>query len=255
MNKILTFLAMTIALTATAATADKEVRVYEIRTYTASAGKMEALHKRFRDHTVRLFQKHGIEQLGYFVPVDAPETKLVFVLSYPSRAARDQSWKAFMADPEWVTAFKESEKNGSLVSKVENPFYLATDYSPAIKASAGTEARAFELRTYTASAGNLAGLNARFRDHTVALFAKHGMTNLAYWNLMPDQKGAGDILVYIIAHKSREAAAESFKNFRTDAAWTKARAESEKKAGGSLTAAKDGVISLFLKATDYSPTK
>jgi hypothetical protein len=253
MSKLLTLLAMTSALTATAA--DKEARVYEMRTYTASPGKMEALHQRFRDHTVKLFAKHGIEQIGYWVPMDAPESKLIFVLGYASRAAREQAWKSFLADPQWQAAFKESEKNGSLVAKVENPFLIATDYSPAIKVGPVKNPRAFELRTYTASPGNLGHLNARFRDHTVALFAKHGMTNLAYWNLMPDQKGAAETLVYLLAHESREAAAKSFKGFREDPAWMKARTESEQKAGGSLTAAKNGVVSLFLKPTDYSPTK
>src|SRR5262249_41637871 len=145
------------------------------------------------------------------------------------------------------------EKDGKLVSKVDSLLLNATDYSPPIKPVAGPE-RVFELRTYTASPGNLANLNARFRDHTLKLFEKHGMTNFAYWVPIKDQKNADVTLIYMLAHKSEDAAKASFKAFREDPDWVKAREESEKKAGGSLTA-KDGVKSQFLKATDYSPTK
>ena len=114
--------------------------------------------------------------------------------------------------------------------------------------------RVFELRTYTASPGNLANLHARFRDHTVKLFAKHGMSNIAYWSPMKGQKGENDTLIYILAHKSADAAKASFGAFGKDPDWQAARKASEEKAGGSLTT-KGGVKSVFLKATDYSPTR
>ena len=110
------------------------------------------------------------------------------------------------------------------------------------------------MRIYKCEPGRLPNLNARFRDHTVGLFAKHGMTNFGYWTPMDAAQGADDTLVYILAHKSKEAAAASFKAFRDDPAWIAARKASEEKAGGSLTT-KDGVQSIFMKATDYSPTK
>ena len=116
------------------------------------------------------------------------------------------------------------------------------------------EPRVFELRTYTAAPGKLADLNARFRDHTVKLFAKHGMTNFAYWNPSENEKGADDTLIYLLAHKSKDAGAASFKSFGGDPDWASARKASEEKAGGSLTA-KDGVKSVYMKATDYSATK
>ena len=242
-----------LALPASTRAADKEDRVYEMRIYTAAEGKLDALNARFRDHTLKLFEKHGITNVGYWVPIDNKENKLYYLLSYPSRAARDESWKAFQADPDWKKAHKESEKDGKLVGKIERKFLAATDYSPAIKSSSNGE-RVFELRTYTASPGNLDNLNARFRDHTLKLFEKHGMTNVGYFVPAKGEKGADETLIYILGHKSVDAAKASFDEFRKDPDWVAARKASEEKAGGSLTA-KDGVKSVFMKATDYSPMK
>jgi hypothetical protein len=116
--------------------ADKEKkmddRVFEMRTYYAPAGKMKALHSRFRDHTVALFKKHGIGIVGFWSPIDAKEAdkKMVYLLSYPSKEAADKSWDAFRKDPDWVKAKAESEKDGSLVEKIESVFLNPTDYSP-----------------------------------------------------------------------------------------------------------------------------
>jgi hypothetical protein len=109
----------------------KDSRCFEMRTYTAAPGKAEALHKRFRDHTLKLFQRHGMTNVGYWVPTDRPDT-IVYILAYPSRAAREESWKAFGADPEWQAAKKASEDatGGSLTTKVESVFMESTDYSP-----------------------------------------------------------------------------------------------------------------------------
>jgi hypothetical protein len=228
-----------------------------MRIYHAAPGKFNDLHARFRDHTDALFRKHGMTTLGYWVPMDAKDgaaDTLIYLLAYPSREARDQAWKAFMADPDWQAAYKASEVNGKLVDKVEEKYLQATDYSPLVRpAKAGTP-RAFELRTYTAAPGRLANLNARFRDHTLRLFEKHGMTSIGYWTPAPGQPGANETLVYVLAHRSREAAAESFKAFREDPAWIQARKESEEKAGGSLTVT-NGVKSVFMTPTDYSPMR
>lgn len=252
-----TFLAMTAlaaaSLSPTPAKAAEDTRCYEMRVYYAPEGKLDELHKRFREHTLALFARHGITSIGYWTPLENPERKLIYVLASPNREAREASWKAFQADPAWQAAHKASEVNGPLVAKVESTFLTAMDFSPAIKPSTAA-ARIFELRTYTATPGNLDRLLARFRDHTTALFAKHGITNLFYWKLMPDQKGAENTLTYILAHKSKEAGEASFKEFRADPVWIAAKAASEKAGGGSLTVP-DGVQSVFMQATDYSPTK
>jgi hypothetical protein len=251
-------LASALALVATTVlAADKaDTRCFEMRIYYAAPGKLDDLNARFRNHTVKLFAKHGMENIGYWTPVDNQENKLIYVLAFPSRAARDKSFKDFGADPEWKEVAKRTEANGRLVSKIESRFMDAVDYSPAIKPASAAAERVFELREYTASAGNLAALDARFRDHTIGLFTKHGMEHFGYWHLTPPQKNCENQLIYLLAHKSREAAAESFKAFRNDPAWTKAKEESEKKAGGSLTeGGMAGVKSTFLKPTDYSATK
>ena len=106
--------------------------VFEVRTYTAEPGKLEALHARFRDHTVQIFKKHGMTSVGYFAPQDDPLSKntLVYVLAFPSRDAAKRSWDEFRNDPEWQKVQKESEANGKLVTKVESIFADPTDYSP-----------------------------------------------------------------------------------------------------------------------------
>ena len=109
-----------------------DTRVFELRTYYAAPGKMDALNARFRNHTNRLFLKHGMTPIGYWNPTDPKEAqqKLIYVLAFPSRAAADKSWQAFRDDPEWKKAKAESEKNGKLVAKVESVFLQPTDYSP-----------------------------------------------------------------------------------------------------------------------------
>ena len=248
-------LPLTMLSTAFAAVAaEKDTRVFEMCTYYAAPGKLDALNSRFRDHTVGLFAKHGMTNVGYWTPIENPESKLIYVLAYPDKATREASWKGFGSDPDWQKAQKASEVDGRLLAKVEQLFMQATDFSPAIKASADGGERVFELRTYTTTPGNLPLLHARFRDHTIGLFAKYGMTNLAYWQPAADQKDADNTLVYLLAHKSVDAANASFEAFRADAEWVAAKKASEEKGGGSLTVP-DGVKSVFMKATDYSPTK
>lgn len=233
--------------------AEPEKRVFEMRVYYAAEGKLDALNARFRDHTVKLFEKHGMTNIGYWTPIENPERKLVYFLAFPSLEARERSFAAFGSDPEWQKAAKASEVNGRLVDRIESVFLQATDYSPPIEPAVVGD-RVFELRTYTTTPGNLPALHDRFRNHTVGLFAKHGMTNVAYWSPLPDQKGADNTLIYILAHKTKDAAKASFDAFRQDPDWIAARKASEEKAGGSLTTP-DGVKSEFMEATDYSPVR
>jgi hypothetical protein len=109
-----------------------KARFFELRVYTANEGKLEALNARFRNHTNKLFIKHGMTPIAYWVPTAGEESKnvLLYVLAYPSREARDASWKAFQNDPDWKTARDASEKDGKLVAKVESKYMTAVDYSP-----------------------------------------------------------------------------------------------------------------------------
>jgi hypothetical protein len=234
-----------------------DVRVFELRIYDTHPGKLDALLARFRDHTVRLFEKHGMINVGYWVPIsesDGAGSKLVYVLAHASRDAAKASWAAFRADSDWQAVQKTSEAAGPLlVHPPESIFLKATDYSPLVQPSGSAkEARVFELRTYTTPEGKLDALHARFRDHTRALFEKHGITSIAYWTPLDPDKGAGHTLTYLVAHPNHETAIKSWEAFRADPDWIKAKAASEK--DGSLTV-QGGVKSVFLKPTDFSTLK
>jgi hypothetical protein len=111
---------------------EKKTRVFELRVYTAAPGKMKALHARFRDHTNKLFKKHGMEIIGFWTP-DKPEEAdktLIYLLAFPSRQAAARSWQAFRNDPQWKRVKEASEKDGTLVKKVESTYLDPTDYSP-----------------------------------------------------------------------------------------------------------------------------
>ena len=107
-------------------------RFFELRTYTTAEGRLDALNARFRDHTNALFKKHGIEIIGFWTPTQEPKSKntLIYILAYPSKEAREESWKAFQADPEWVKAKEASEKDGKIVVHVDSIYMSPTDYSP-----------------------------------------------------------------------------------------------------------------------------
>jgi hypothetical protein len=107
----------------------EDTQVYELRTYTSVPGRLPALNARFRDHTMKLFEKHGMKNIAYWTPIDKPNT-LVYVISHKSREAAEKSWKAFIDDPEWNKAKTESEKDGKIVEKVEREYLTPTDYSP-----------------------------------------------------------------------------------------------------------------------------
>jgi hypothetical protein len=119
-----------------------------------------------------------------------------------------------------------------------------------VSPSVAKDSRCFELRTYTAAPGKFEALNKRFRDHTCALFKKHGMEIVGFWIPSDKEQGAENKLIYILAHKSREAAKKSWAAFGADPDWKKARTDSE--VNGKLT---DKVESVYMSATDYSAMK
>ncbi len=106
-------------------------RIFEMRTYTAHPGRLDALNARFRDHTTRIFEKHGMTNVGYWTPQEAPlaENTLVYILAHDSREAGQASWDAFRADPEWAQVAEESQRDGRIVESVDVLWLEATDYS------------------------------------------------------------------------------------------------------------------------------
>lgn len=111
---------------------EKPARLFEMRIYTTHAEKLDDLHARFRNHTNKIFVKHGMQLVGYWTPEDQEtrENTLIYILAYPSLEARQKSWAGFRKDPEWQKAFAESRADGPIVKKVESRFMSPTDYSP-----------------------------------------------------------------------------------------------------------------------------
>lgn len=234
----------------TGAAPGAEGTVYELRVYTCEPGKLEALNARFREHTLRLFEKHGMKNVAYWVPTEGEGAglKLYYILEHQSREQAQASWEAFRADPEWQQVAAQSQQaHGRILAKPPEATYLtATDYSPAV-APVDVDG-AYELRIYVSHPGKLTALNARFREHTLKLFEKHGMQNVAYWTPL-DAPGSETTLIYIVRHQSRDAARESWRAFGGDPDWQAARTASER--DGPLLAERPQAI--FLQTTDYSP--
>ncbi len=224
--------------------------VYELRTYTANEGQLENLNARFRDHTVSLFKKHGMESVGYWVPTEEPKSKdtLIYVLKHDSREAAKASWQAFLADPEWKRVAAESQKDGQILAKrPESVFLETTDYSPQFSDDTKSADALFELRIYRTNQGKLKNLDARFRDHTIRIFNRFGIQSVAYWHPV-DEPDSKDTLIYLLRHDSPEAAEASWKSFRADEEWKKVAQESQKD-GGFL---RERPEATYMKATDYS---
>ena len=116
---------------ASVAEAQSSDRVFELRTYTAFPGRLDEVHARFADHTTAIFEGHGMTNIGYFSPQDSPlaENTLIYLLAHDSRAAAEESWAAFRADPEWQSVAEETRRNGRLVENVVSVFLDATYYS------------------------------------------------------------------------------------------------------------------------------
>ena len=117
---------------AAAVEAQNANRVFELRTYTAPEGKLPNLQARFRDHTMRIFEKHGIKNVGYWVPQDAPnrDNTLIYIISHESREAAKKSWSAFGQDPEWQKVARESQMDGKIVAGITSVYMDPADYSP-----------------------------------------------------------------------------------------------------------------------------
>jgi len=180
-----------------------DTSVYELRTYTTTPGNLPKLLARFRDHTLALFEKHGIVNVAYWVPQDADKgaaNTLVYLVKHKSRDAAAESWKAFAADPEWIKVKNASEAQGKIVDHIDSIFLAKTDYSTEFPIGQQNPARIFELRTYTTPEGLLTNLDARFRGGETDLFVKEGMTKIFFSHPTDLDKGSSHILIYMLAH-------------------------------------------------------
>ena len=253
--KFLTFLAAAM-LTALipASSAEHDARIYSLSSVAAEPGKLNELHAAIRDRLIPQAAKLGVTVLGVFTPLENSDGRVFYLATCTSREALDKAKQAAANDPAFAETDGILEDLGDSGKTLPDCLMQTTDFSPVDAPAAGKGPRVFELRTYTTTQGKLPLLQERFRDHTLALFAKHGMTNLWYWQLEKDQAGADKTMIYMLAHASVDTAKASFDAFRADPAWVTAKRASEEKGGGSLTVP-NGVKSVFLKATDYSPLK
>lgn len=220
---------------------------FEIRKYYANPGKLPDLIKRFENHTLALFEKSGMENVAYFVPVENNDNSMTYILGYPDEESRDRMWNQFNNDPEWQKAYKESVVNGALVAKVDQTFMtLVPELNERPRP---TESGVFQLRIYTCFDGKIDDLITRFKDHTQELFERQGLKNYPYW-ITSEKGGEQPKLVYLLAHQDKDRFEASFQAFAKDSDWVKAKDASE--ANGKIV---EKVDATFFRTLPYSPMK
>jgi hypothetical protein len=227
--------------------------LYELRIYQASEGRFQHLIKRFREHTDRIFKKHGLHALGYWIPTDGSvkkRRKFVYLLKHPSRYEAYRNWTNFFNDREWEKVMDKPEFQGLLSEKPTSIFLTPNDYSVRARNEIEEPGGTYELRTYVANQGKLVALNTRFRDHTTRLFNKHDIQNVSYWTPF-DQPDRKDTLIYLIHHANRKQADFNWSAFGQDTEWKKIARESQ--LNGKLLA--QPPERLYLKALDFSPLR
>jgi hypothetical protein len=262
-----------------AAAEEKEGKLYELRIYETNPGKLPDLNARFRDHTMRLFEKHGMENIIYWTvsesqvrgEEDVQDNLLVYVIAHKDEAAKDASWEAFINDPEWKQVAARSEENGKILAKAPRSILMrATDFSAADtepNKDADAPARLFELRQYNDGPERQPGTVDRFATGEKDLFTKHGMETVKFWTATDDSA-----FIYLLAHKDRESSRESwqgfFEDFRVFMREYNARNEGQARGGrrggfggrGGRGGQGNGdgpppIEVRFLVPTDYSPRK
>jgi hypothetical protein len=189
-------------------------KVYELRIYVTNPGKLPELHARFRNHTMKLFEKHGMENVIYWTLAEdfreeSTDNTLIYILAHKSREAADASWAAFRADPEWQAVVAKSEENGRLTASAPTSVFMSpTDFHPGEWPANGTSdkpARLFELRRYGGGADSHV---ARFRDWEAELFRTSGIETLGFWTTADNSA-----FVYLLGHPDRETATANWQTF------------------------------------------
>jgi hypothetical protein len=226
---------------------DMKSTYFEVRKYYANDGKLQDLLNRFQNHTMKLFEKAGMENIAYFLPVDNTDNSMTYILGYPDEASRDKMWQSFMNDPDWKKAYEESHVNGPLVKSVDQTFMVLAPHlndNPRPMPSG-----VIQMRTYTLLEGKVPDIQARFRDHTQALFEKQGLKNYPYWMTAP-KDGSQPKLLYLLGAKDQASFDAGFAAFVKDPEWLKARDASE--ASGKIV---EKVDAIMFKTLPFSPLK
>lgn len=237
-------------------------KLYELRIYTANPGKLDDLNARFRDHTLDLFAKHGIENLYYWTVLEGaesdenPDNMLLYVVAHKDKATADAAWSAFLSDPEWQRVARESEKDGRLLAGPPVSIYMeATDFSPPdepVNRDSGAPARLFELRKYNTGEEGLPGTIDRFQAFEAELFRTHGMETVSFWTALDKSS-----FIYLLAHEDRESARASWESFFADFRehFSKYNASRETPPAGDGPPQRMTSEIRYLVPTDYSPRK
>lgn len=226
-----------------------EPQFFELRTYYCNPGKLDDLLLRFSDHTMRLFEKHGMTNVGYWVPLDNTDDKLVYLMGYPGLEERNKSWDAFMNDPEWAKVYEASRANGPIVDSVVSTFLHYTEYSPKLQ-GIDNGPRIFSHRTYYTHPGKLEALHRRFEDHTLEIFENSGMVNVAYFQLDSMHEASSRVLTYLITSPDTTHLQKSWDIFGKDPAWRSAYEQSI--LNGPLV---DSITDELMIPTAFSPLK
>ena len=237
----------------------KDGKLYELRFYTTNPGKLPDLHARFRDHTMKLFEKHGMENIIYWTVSegdaksnDDKDNLLIYVIAHKDEAAKDASWKGFSEDPEWKDVAKKSEENGKILAKAPRAIFMReTDFSAAdepVNKNSNAPARLWELRQYNDGPERVPHTVDRFGSGEKDIFAKNGMQTVKFWRATDNSA-----FIYLLAHKDKAASAESWKGFMGEFRefMTKYRESHPNLPAGRGS----GNEVRFLIPTDYSPRK
>ena len=227
--------------------------VYELRTYIAARDRFEHLVTRFREHTDRLFRKHNMQPVGYWVPAEGPpisKRTFVYILKHPSRYDAWKNWVAFTNDREWQRVLDQPVFQGLLIGKPESTFMTVIDDSIVKLNDGDGRAGVYELATYTASPGKLPMLTGHFREHATGLFNADAMQHIASWTPF-DRPESESRLISLICHSNREQVDVNWKAAKRDARWRQATSDSE--TGDSLLAKPPEQS--YLIPLDFSPSK
>lgn len=242
-----------------AASTKSDSKLYELRFYVTNPGKLPDLHARFRNHTMGLFEKHGMENVIYWTvskgdKIDGEDAAnmLVYIVAHKDEAAKDASWKAFREDPQWKEVAKKSEENGKILAKPPRAIFMKdVSFSPADEtagAKTDTPARLWELRQYNDGPDRVPSTVDRFGSGEKEIFTKHGMQTVKFWTATDNSA-----FIYLLAHKDKPAAEASWKGFTDE---FKGFMQKYRESHPNLPAGRgNGHEVRYLIPTDYSPLK
>lgn len=176
--------------------------LYELRTYFANPGMLDRLVSRFENHTFRFFAKHDMQVIGLWLPLNNPENKLVYVLSFADQEACAKSWDEFKNDAEWLAVKQESIREGELVASLKSVFMHTLDFSPEHLTFA--ENHVFELQIYKNTPGNRELLRLLFNKHNMTLFQKHGIGTIQYWETSKQEVDKSNLLICLLVRSQED---------------------------------------------------